>query len=332
MGNPKGTAPFPYENPALFSMAIAFAGICRSRSSTLAQRAAIDRAGFVRSSCAARPASARGRFGPLSRRRPRRIRGRPASAGAFFLSGAASGLGPALPVRISTSRPPSITAMSLASRSTSLTRWLTKTIGIAKGSRSVSINSRMSRRRASSIAVSGSSISSTLGLLSSARPIATRCFSPPERRRARASAAARRRAARRRHRSRQARRRAARSAGHSQIVRDAEVREEPRLLEDIADAPRARGLVDGARGIEEDASSIATRPSRGRLSPATTSSSVVLPAPEGPHSARTGPFARMSASIGSRPARGGRRFRSSARPGWRPAPRAPRRRGARRTR
>ncbi len=39
------------------------------------------------------------------------------------------------PVRISTSRPRSSSATSLASRSTSLTRWLTKTIGIENASR-----------------------------------------------------------------------------------------------------------------------------------------------------------------------------------------------------
>jgi hypothetical protein len=55
-------------------------------------------------------------------------------------------------------------------------------MGIANASRSVSIKCKMSCRRASSIAFSGSSISGTRGLLSSARPIATRCFSPPERR------------------------------------------------------------------------------------------------------------------------------------------------------
>ncbi|PSC04421.1 cation acetate symporter [Alsobacter soli] len=45
-GNPKGSAPFPYDNPALFSMTIAFAGIWIGSLLDSSKRAAEDRAGF----------------------------------------------------------------------------------------------------------------------------------------------------------------------------------------------------------------------------------------------------------------------------------------------
>ena len=43
---PKGSAPFPYSNPALFSMAIAFIGIYVFSKLDNSARAAKDRAGF----------------------------------------------------------------------------------------------------------------------------------------------------------------------------------------------------------------------------------------------------------------------------------------------
>lgn len=46
MGNPKGSAPFPYDNPALFSMALAFGGIWLFSTLDNSKRAAQDRAGF----------------------------------------------------------------------------------------------------------------------------------------------------------------------------------------------------------------------------------------------------------------------------------------------
>jgi cation/acetate symporter len=46
-GNPKGSAPFPYDNPALFSMAIAFAGIWIGSVLDRSARAKMDRAGFA---------------------------------------------------------------------------------------------------------------------------------------------------------------------------------------------------------------------------------------------------------------------------------------------
>ncbi|WP_395666814.1 cation acetate symporter [Methylocella sp.] len=46
LGNPKGTAPFPYENPALFSMTIAFVSIWLFSVLDRSKRAEIDRAGF----------------------------------------------------------------------------------------------------------------------------------------------------------------------------------------------------------------------------------------------------------------------------------------------
>jgi cation/acetate symporter len=46
IGNAKGTAPFPYENPALFSMTIAFVGIWLFSVIDNSRRATIDRGGF----------------------------------------------------------------------------------------------------------------------------------------------------------------------------------------------------------------------------------------------------------------------------------------------
>ncbi|MCI4678495.1 cation acetate symporter [Rhodoblastus acidophilus] len=46
MGHPKGSAPFPYSNPALFSMTIAFVGIWLFSKLDNSERARIDRAGF----------------------------------------------------------------------------------------------------------------------------------------------------------------------------------------------------------------------------------------------------------------------------------------------
>ncbi|PNG25037.1 cation acetate symporter [Methylocella silvestris] len=45
-GNPKGTAPFPYENPALFSMSLAFVAIWLISLLDNSKRAQLDRAGF----------------------------------------------------------------------------------------------------------------------------------------------------------------------------------------------------------------------------------------------------------------------------------------------
>ncbi|ACK51546.1 SSS sodium solute transporter superfamily [Methylocella silvestris BL2] len=46
LGNPKGTAPFPYENPALFSMSLAFVSIWLISLLDNSKRAQLDRAGF----------------------------------------------------------------------------------------------------------------------------------------------------------------------------------------------------------------------------------------------------------------------------------------------
>ncbi|HEX3574059.1 MAG TPA: cation acetate symporter [Rhodopila sp.] len=46
LGNPKGSAPFPYENPALFSMTIAFVGIWIFSILDGSARAKVDRGGF----------------------------------------------------------------------------------------------------------------------------------------------------------------------------------------------------------------------------------------------------------------------------------------------
>jgi cation/acetate symporter len=46
LGHPKGSAPFPYSNPALFSMALAFIGIYVFSKLDTSARAAKDKAGF----------------------------------------------------------------------------------------------------------------------------------------------------------------------------------------------------------------------------------------------------------------------------------------------
>jgi cation/acetate symporter len=47
LGNPEGTAPFPYPSPALFSMTIAFTAIWLVSMLDRSDRARIDRAGFI---------------------------------------------------------------------------------------------------------------------------------------------------------------------------------------------------------------------------------------------------------------------------------------------
>ena len=46
LGNPTGSAPFPYDIPALFSMTIAFVGIWLFSILDRSARAKVDRAGF----------------------------------------------------------------------------------------------------------------------------------------------------------------------------------------------------------------------------------------------------------------------------------------------
>jgi cation/acetate symporter len=46
MGHPKGSAPIPYENPALFSMTIAFLGIWLFSTLDRSERAARERAAY----------------------------------------------------------------------------------------------------------------------------------------------------------------------------------------------------------------------------------------------------------------------------------------------
>jgi cation/acetate symporter len=47
LGNPKGSALFPYTSPALFSMAIGFVGIWLFSVLDKSPRARVDRAGFL---------------------------------------------------------------------------------------------------------------------------------------------------------------------------------------------------------------------------------------------------------------------------------------------
>lgn len=46
LGYPKGSAPFPYDNPALISMTLAFGGIWLFSLLDNSDRAKVDRAGF----------------------------------------------------------------------------------------------------------------------------------------------------------------------------------------------------------------------------------------------------------------------------------------------
>ena len=64
LGNPKGSALFPLDNPALFSMALAFVGIWLFSKLDRSARGKEDRAGFDAQFVRARPASA-----PPARRR-----------------------------------------------------------------------------------------------------------------------------------------------------------------------------------------------------------------------------------------------------------------------
>ena len=47
LGNPVGSAPFPYTSPALFSMTLAFVGIWLFSKMDNSARARIDRAGYL---------------------------------------------------------------------------------------------------------------------------------------------------------------------------------------------------------------------------------------------------------------------------------------------
>jgi cation/acetate symporter len=47
LGNPKGSAWFPYASPALFSMTLAFVGIWLFSVLDSSKRAAVDKAGFL---------------------------------------------------------------------------------------------------------------------------------------------------------------------------------------------------------------------------------------------------------------------------------------------
>ena len=125
------------------------------------------------------------------------------------------------------------------------------------------------------------------GSRASARASATRWRSPPESSRTRASA----RCAIRK-RSSSSSTRALRRRRSRTFASDVEVREERVLLEDVADAPPLRRQVDAALPCRARRRRRATtRPRRGRSSPATTRSTVVFPAPDGPTSATSGAVA-----------------------------------------
>ena len=143
--------------------------------------------------------------------------------------------------------------------------------------------------RAWSSEASGSSSSSRRGAASRARPIATRCRSPPESSARPAveqvadaqqlddlvEAAAPRAAA-------------GEPAAVEQVAAHGQMREQPGILEDVADAPAmARDVDAAARCRAATAPSSTIRPRSGRSSPAIALITVVLPAPERPNSAVT---------------------------------------------
>ena len=161
--------------------------------------------------------------------------------------------------------------------------------------------------RASSSEASGSSISSRRGLASSARPIATRCFSPPESVAGPAVEQVRRcRAGRRRgRRSPAALGRRREPAAIEQVLPHAQMREEPR-----PPGRRSRcGAGASARTMPAAVStstppSTTIRPRPGAISPAITLTSVVLPEPERAEQRRHGrPALSKRASRSKSPSR-----------------------------
>ena len=108
----------------------------------------------------------------------------------------------------------------------------------------------MLSRCARSIDASGSSIRSRLGFASSARPSATRCFSPPDSRDGRR--------AQERAEIQQiddlggidaASQLSAEPASEQQVLADGQVREQSRLLEHVADPPLVRRSPDARRRV-----------------------------------------------------------------------------------
>ena len=154
--------------------------------------------------------------------------------------------------RKATRRPCSNSAMSLASRSTSLTRWLTKMMGIAKASRSVSIKlqdvvpARVVDRVQRLVHQQHAGIAEQRAADRDALLLAAR--------QARRSARQQRLEAEQRDdvgEGDEARPARGEARAVGQIVRDAEMRKQARLLEDVADAAQARRDVDPSRGVEE---------------------------------------------------------------------------------
>ena len=138
--------------------------------------------------------------------------------------------------------------------------------------------------RGTSSAASGSSISRMRGCASSARPIATRCFSPPDKRR--------RLAAQQRAEPEQvddaflldeALGGRAQTLSVEQVRFHVEVRKEQRVLEHVADAARFRRQVDAVRASNRIASLMRIEPRRGLAMPAIALTTLVLPAPERPN-------------------------------------------------
>ena len=136
------------------------------------------------------------------------------------------------------------------------------------------------------------------GSASSARPMATRCFSPPESRPGRRSSRPPM-PSRSTTWSRSSRRSAARRepAAVEQVLPHGQMREQPPLLEHVADAAPVARHEDAARRCRPARRRRSSmRPWSGRISPAMTLTSEVLPAPERPNSAMSPPPVSKRAS------------------------------------
>ena len=103
---------------------------------------------------------------------------------------------------------------------------------------------------------------------------------------------------------------AARAEAH--VREDVEMREERVLLEEVADTAPLRRDVDSSVRVEPDAVGERDDAARGRSRPATTRSTVVFPAPDGPTSAVVAPSPTVSWTEASKLRRGWVKSRLSA--------------------
>ncbi len=184
-----------------------------------------------------------------------------------------------------------------------------------------SIAGRISALRAASSAARGSSINSTRGLTASARAIATRCRSPPDRPavprassdsmpvQATASSIEMRRCAG-----------ASRFQPNSTLARTSRCSNRLASWKTTPTARRCVGTNTPAASSCQTSPSTTTRPPGARSRPARQRSSVVLPQPDGPNSALTPRAGSVSATSSMKAPRGRRRVASIMRAARRSAP------------